>query len=181
MEAIPADLPLQLDMVRHLVKLRIGEGRLQPRLVETLNAFAHGIGFRSEASLQGQCAQYARAYKDSFAPFFLQRQHVLENLLINTIVRRLFPFGAKLLDVQAVPEPTREFAMLATEFALIKGVLIGVAGFYKEAFSEAVVAKTVQVMSKYFEHNSVFLARAHELLMARQLDDARGLTKLLRN
>jgi lysine-N-methylase len=179
--AIPADLALQLDVVMQLVKLRIGDGRLQPRLRETLNAFADGVGFPHETTLEGQCTQYALGYARHYAPFFGRHPHILENLLINMIFRGLFPLGKKLFDAEVRPEPAREFAMLATEFALIKGVLIGVAAWHKEKFSTAHVVQTVQVITKYFEHNSAFLSKAYELLVARKLDDARGLTMLLRN
>ena len=179
--AIPADLALQLDMVMQLVRLRIGDGRIQPRLRETLNAFADGVGYPHEETLEGQSRQYALGYARHYAPFFGKKPHILENLLINMIFRGLFPLGKKLFDVEATPEPGKEFAMLATEFALIKGVLIGVAAWHKEKFSTEHVVQTVQVITKYFEHNSAFLSRAYELLVARKLDDARGLTMLLRN
>ncbi len=75
----------------------------------------------------------------------------------------------------------REFALLAIQFALIKGLLIGVAGFHKEAFSSEHVVQTVQSASKHFEHHPDFLEEAQALLIANKLDNARGLTMLVRN
>jgi hypothetical protein len=97
------------------------------------------------------------------------------------IFRRVFPFGPQLFDRQVAPEPANQFAFLATDFALIKGLLIGVAGGHKEAFSTEHVVQTVQAAVKHFEHDSDFLTKAHRLLVEKKLDSAQGLTMLLRN
>jgi len=75
----------------------------------------------------------------------------------------------------------REFALLATQFALIKGLLIGVSGSRREAFSESDVIHTVQAATKHFEHHPQFLDSMHELLVANGRDNPHGLTMLVRN
>jgi lysine-N-methylase len=180
-ETIPADLALQLTMVMEMVKLRMEAVASSPRLAETLNAFLQGIEQSNPTTLEGQCAEYAAAYERFYAPFFAKYPHVMENLLINMILRKLFPFGVKLFDLKAAQEPAKEFALLATEFALLKGLLIGVAGCHREAFSIEHVVQTVQIATKHFEHNTGFLPKAHGLLTDRKLDNAQGLTMLLRN
>jgi lysine-N-methylase len=181
MEAIPADLALQLDMVMRLVQLRMDGTVMNSRLAECLNAFVEGVGYGRETTLKGQSALYAAAHERFYAPFFLKHPHMLENYLVDMIFRRLFPFSTKLFDAAAKPEPAREYALLAIDFALVKGLLIGVAGFYQEAFSTEHVLQTVQSVFKHFEHNPDFLSNAHQLLVSRGCEDARGLTMLLRN
>ena len=184
-ETIPADLTLQLGMVLEMVKLRFQNALQAPRLFECFDAFSKGIGNGPGATLQSMSIEYGAAYDHYFAPFFVKHPHILENYLINMIFRRLSPFGVptngKLLDRAATPEPAKEFALLATDFALIKGLLIGVAGAYKEAFSVEHVVHTIQSASKHFEHNHEVLARAHQILVDKKLDNAHGLTMLLRN
>ena len=85
------------------------------------------------------------------------------------------------LDAAPACHPSYAFALLATDFALIKGMLIGVAGGRKESFSSEHVVQTVQSITKHFEHNSEFVARSHQVLVDRKLDNANGLTLLLRN
>ena len=75
----------------------------------------------------------------------------------------------------------RESALLTAQFALIKGLLIGVAGFHREEFSTAHVVHTVQAASKHFEHHTEFLTRAHALLVEKRMDGQMGLAILLRN
>jgi lysine-N-methylase len=181
METIPADLPLQLDLVLELVKLNVGGLRVSPRFNGVLEDFAAGVGYGRETALAGQSALYASAYRTRFVPFFQKHPHILENYLLNALFRGLFPFGQKLMDPQAQIEPARNFALLAIQFALVKGLLIGVAGAKGEAFSLGDVVQTVQCASKHFDHNPDFLDRSYRLLASRELDNARGLTMLLRN
>lgn len=180
-ETIQPDLTLQLGMVLELVKLRGSDALQAPRLVECLDAFARGVGYQPESTLQTMSNEYGVAYRRYFEPFFQERPYILENYLINMVFRRLFPFGEKLFDRKVAPEPAKEFALLATEFALIKGLLIGVAGGHKETFSTDHVVQTVQTACKHFEHNVEFLGKAHKILADLNLDNAHGLTMLLRN
>jgi lysine-N-methylase len=181
MEKIPADTALQLDVVLQLAGLcrnRISTGA---RFVECLEAFKLGIGFAPGATMETLIAGYAEACCQHYAPFFRAQPHILENYLVNAIFRRQFPFGPKDGHIVAEPETAREFALLATQFTLIKGLLIGVAGFHKEQFSAAHVIHTVQAASKHFDHHPQFLDEAHALLVSTGRDNAHGLTMLLRN
>jgi lysine-N-methylase len=180
-ETIPADLTLQLGMVLELVKLRSSYALQAPRFVECIDVFARGVGYGPESTLQTMSAEYGAAYERYFEPFFEEHPYILENYLINMVFRRLFPFGEKLFDRKATPEPAKEFALLATDFASIKGLLIGVAGGHKEAFSTEHVVQTVQTACKHFEHNAEFLRKAHQILVDVKLDNAHGLTMLLCN
>jgi lysine-N-methylase len=180
-ETIPADLTLQLGMVLELVKLRHDNALQAPRFVECIDDFARGVGYGPGSTLESMCVEYRASYENYFAPFFDEHPYILENYLINLIFHRLFPFGAKLFDRAAVPEPAKEFALLATDFALIKGLLIGVSGGQKESFSSEHIVHTVQTAAKHFEHNPQFLLNAHHILESLKLDNAHGLTMLLRN
>jgi lysine-N-methylase len=183
-ETIPADLTLQLGMVLELVKLRANQALQAPRLFECIDAFAKGIGYEAGATLQDMSTAYGAAHERYFAPFFDRNPHILENYLINMIFRRLTPLGTPAngkLSHRLPPEPVKEFALLATEFALVKGLLIGVAGGFGESFSAEHVVQTVQSVSKRFEHNPEFPSKVYHILLDKRLDNAHGLTMLLRN
>lgn len=181
MEVIPADLPLQLEIVLELVAQRVNNIYLGPKLLQVLEEFAAGIGHSREASIEDQVKRYRHAYDKFYAPFFLRRPHILENYLLNLVLRDLFPFGEKLSNPKATPEPGRAFAHLVIQFALIKCLLIGVAGARGSRFSSADVIRTVYTAFRHFEHYPQFLSNAYELLEQRQLNDIRGLAMLLRN
>jgi len=181
MEALPVDRNAQLDVVLRLAGLMLHKSNIRPRFVECVQAFTTGIGNGPGATLDSLGAHYARAHDRYFAPFFDRHPHILENYLINSIVQRRFPFGKGELGAGAEPLMVREFALLAAQFALMRGLLIGVAGFQGAAFCAAHVVHTVQAASKHFEHHPKFLAMAHALLVESRMDGARGLAILLRN
>jgi lysine-N-methylase len=181
MDSIQADLPLQLDMVLRLAGLRLPRTHVGQRFLDTVEEFKSGIGNGPGATMESLTAKYAEAHERWYAPFFAAHPHVLENMLVNAVFRSLFPFGRKSGEPNAVLDMEREFALLATQFALMKGLLIGVAGHCREAFGAEHVVKTVQAASKHFEHHPGFLDEAYGLLVGRKLDNARGLTMLVRN
>lgn len=187
METIPADLALQLDLVLQLVHLRVNRigskpgAALNPRLLESLREFAQGIGMDEGAGIANCASAYAEAYERHYAPFFRRHSHILENYLINAIFRETFPFGKTFFSKEARPEFGKTFTLLAVQFALVKGLLIGVAGFQKDRFNPDHVVRTVQTAIRYFEHSPEFLEKALALLASREMDNARGLTMLVRN
>jgi lysine-N-methylase len=181
METLPVDRKAQLDIVLRLAGLMLHRSNVRPRFVECVQAFTAGIGNGPGATLDSLGAHYAFAHDRYFAPFFSRHPHILENYLINTILRRQFPFGREGMRTGASPQMTREFALLTAQFALTRGLLIGVAGRHGAAFSTAHVVHTVQSASKHFEHHPEFLSMAHALLVESRMDGARGLAILLRN
>jgi lysine-N-methylase len=142
-----------------------------------VQAFTAGIGNGPGVTLESLAARCAQVHDRYYAPFFDRHPEMLENYLVNTILRCRFPFGKAGTPILMA----REAALLTAQFALIKGFLIGVAGYHRESFSAEHVVHTVQAMSKHFEHHQEFLVRAHELLMESRMDGARGLAILLRN
>jgi lysine-N-methylase len=181
MDTILPDLPQQLEMVLRLASLQLPRSHIGPRFLETAQAFAQGLGNSPYATMQTLQAAYSEAYTRFYEPFFAHHPHILENLLINHVFRALFPFGQTAGAINTGATMAREFSLLATQFALFKGLLIGVAGRYREKLSTEHVIKTIQSASKHFEHHPRFLDEVHALLVSAQLDNVRGLTMLLKN
>lgn len=180
METFPIDAALQLDVVLRLAGMVLRYSNVHPRFAECVEAFKAGIGNGPGATLESLTAHYVQAHDQFYAPFFDRHPYILENYLVNTIVRCQFPLreGAQ---GGASPSMAREYALLTAQFALMKGLLIGVAGCHGEAFSTDHVVHTVQAASRHFEHHPDFLNQAHALLVESQMDGARGLAILLRN
>jgi lysine-N-methylase len=181
METLPVDRAAQLDVVLRLAGLLLHRSNVRPRFVECVQAFTAGIGNGPGVTLESLAAQYSRAHDRFYEPFFRRHPHIMENYLINMIARCQFPFGREAMRNGAEPQMGHEFAVLAAQFALMKGLLIGVAGFHREAFSAEHVVHTVQAAAKHFEHHPEFLKMAHGLLVESRMDGARGLAILLRN
>lgn len=180
METLPTDNVSQLDVVLKLAGMLLKHSNTLPRFTECVHAFTTGIGNGPGATLESLAAHYALAHDRFYAPFFDRHPHILENYLINTMLRCQFPLreGTR---TGAQPSMTHEYALLTAQFALMKGLLIGVAGAHREAFSTEHVVHTVQAASRHFEHHPHFLAQAQALLEESQIDGPRGLAVLLRN
>lgn len=181
MNTLPVDQAQQLDVVLLLAGMLLRESYLRPRFVGCVQAFTEGIGNGAGATLESLTAGYAAAHDRYYAPFFQKHPHVLENYLTNTIFRCRFPFGSDWAKTGAAPSMARESALLTAQFALMKGLLIGVAGFHREQFCAGHVVHTMQAASKHFEHHTDFLTRAHALLVEERMDGQLGLAILLRN
>jgi len=181
METLPLDRSAQLDVVLRLAGLMLHRSTVSARFSACVEAFTTGIGNGPGATLESLTRQYTLAHDNSFAPFIRHHPHILENYLANTIIRCLFPYGREGMQPGMAPQMAREFARLTAQFALIRGLLIGVAGFHGTAFSTAHVVSTVQSAAKHFEHHPEFLKLAYELLLESRMDGARGMAILLRN
>jgi lysine-N-methylase len=181
METLPVDHAQQLDVVLRLAGMLLHRSNLRPRFLECIQAFTQGIGNGPTATLESLTACYAEAHDYHFAPFFERHPYILENYLINTIFRCRFPFGRDWARNGSAPSMSREFALLTAQFALIKGLLIGVAGFHRDGLSTDHVVHTFQAASKHFEHHTEFLTQAHALLVESRMDGALGMAILLRN
>ncbi len=181
MNTLPVDHAQQLDLVLLLAGMLLHRSHLRPRFVECVQAFTKGIGNGEGATLESLTVRYSAAYEHYYAPLFQRHPYVLENYLINTIFRCRFPFGRDWAQTHTMPSMTRESTLLTAQFALMKGLLIGVAGFHREHFSASHVVHTVQAASKHFEHHPEFLTMAHALLVEKRMDGQLGLAILLRN
>jgi len=181
MDVLPSDHTAQLDVVLQLAGLLLSRSNITPRFIECIQAFTQGIGNGPTATLQSLTENYSRSHDLYYASYIQQRPHVLENYLINTIFRCQFPFGRDWSRTGTTPTVSREFILLTTQFALVKGLLIGISGTYREHFADQHLVHTIQTASKHFEHHPEFLTQAHALLVSTHMDDARGNAILLRN
>jgi lysine-N-methylase len=181
MDALPVESALQLDVVLRLAGMLLHRCNAQPRFTDCVQAFGSGIGNSASATFESLTINYVRAHDRFYAPFFDRHPHILENYLINTVLRCQFPFGPAGMEPNATPSIIREYALLTGQFALMKGLLIGVAGHHREAFSTDHVVHTVQTASKHFEHHSEFLDDAYTLLVNSNMAAERGAVILLKN
>lgn len=180
-EVLPLDLQSQLDAVLRLAGVMLDKSILPQRFLDCLGKFAAGIGNRPDATLEMLTACFTAAHDRYFGPFMDRHPQVMENFLINTMVRNYFPFGREALNGGRVPPMARQFAILMAQFSLMKGLLIGVSGFHGEDFAMEHVIHTVQSASKHFDHHPEFPRLAFELLAQSNLHGLHGAAILLRN
>lgn len=181
MEALPIDASAQMDALLRLAGVMLNKSNVSARFVECIHAFTTGIGNGPAATLETLTAGYQAANDRFFEPFVARHPHILENYLINTVLRCEFPFGRACRIPGTALSATREFTSLVAQFSLMKGLLVGVAGFHQENFSTEHVVHTVQAASKHFDHHPEFPKLAYELLVELRLAGLNGAAVLLRS
>lgn len=148
MDGIPARTDAQVTMVLETVHRYLARARLG-RIRECLEDFLSGIQFARTTTMETWAKAYAEAYSCYYAPFLQQHPHVFENWLTNYVFRNRFPFGEVAEHEDSMQN---EYVFLCLEFAIIKGLLIGIAGHYREEFCLDQVVKVVQSAAKVIEH-----------------------------
>jgi lysine-N-methylase len=103
-----------------------------------------------------------------------QHPHVFENWLVNYVFRNRLPFG-KMTEHEGSMQ--NEYVFLCLEFAIIKGLLIGIAGRYREAFCLDHVVKVVQSVAKAIEHYEPL----REIINWKGLSEPISMAALLKN
>ena len=114
------------------------------------------------------------------APFFAERPHILENYLLNYVYRTLFPFGREASAHITQQGIFGEYLLMVTQYTLVYGLLVGMAGHGREAFGEEHVVKLVQSFSKTVEHSPSYLKEINQLIESRGLGDPEGIATLLK-
>jgi lysine-N-methylase len=158
MDDIPAQTTLQLRAVLEVIHRHLELQLNDPshiRFRECVQDFLKGIRYEPSSPIENLIPFYAEAHARHYEPFFQARPLLLENYLVNYVFRTRFPFG---VNPQGEPnDPQTEYLLMGIQYAAIKGLLIGMAGHYQEAFTEEHVVKLVQSFSKAVEHCQKFL------------------------
>ena len=152
MEGIPVRAAAQVQMVAQVAFGYLSQHKPELcRIHECLQDFLHGVDYGADASLEAYTERYSRAYEHDYRPFMDEHPFLLENYLVNHIFRVVFPFGQD--AKRCFERPQQEFLMLCLEFAVMKGLLIGMAGRYGDRFAVEHVVKLVQCLAKTLEHD----------------------------
>jgi lysine-N-methylase len=176
----------QLEIVVELIVGRIGSDYTSPRFLECYKEFMLGLEWTAQSTMEDIGARYAAAYSQYYAPFMSRHEYMLEHYLVNYVHGSLFPFGPQestqnLGVPHVVDSISKQYILMAAYYAIIKTVLIGMAGFHKKEFSTAHVIKLIQTCAKTFEHSVAFPARAFEILREHGIENCIGMAVLIQN
>jgi lysine-N-methylase len=184
LESIPAQPRLKLSVILKLTDARVQDKESGTRFRDTFWTFVEGIGAGLDATAKDDkddLQRYLEAEQRYHRPFFARSPFILENYLLNYIFQKLFPFG---IEENPRFRPRRifeEYVLLATQFAWIDALLIGVAGHHKEAFAEEHVVQVIQSFCRAVEHNRYVLISINEFMANLQLDTLQGMAVMLKN
>lgn len=176
MSGLPA---VQLNAILWLTNQRIAVKGCGARFQETYWAFIEGIGSRPGEAAGDDLTRYREANEQYAKPFFARHPEMLENYLLNYVFGNLFPFGSEGGQRAEPRSLVAEYLLLATQFAWVKGLMIGVAGRYREAFGADEVVRTIQSFAREVEHDASFLQTMMAYMRAEGMDNLEGVAVLL--
>lgn len=174
----------QLEAVLELIVSRIGAEYISPRFLECYREFMRGLGWSGESTMEELAARYHEALESYCLPFIRRHEHLFENYLVNYMFRTLFPYGRKQRDLKVVLDSSGEsmrsaYLLLGAHYAIIRAMLIGMAGLHQDNLSMEHVVKLVQSCTKAFQHSNSFSEVVLRCLAKFSDDPARGVAMLV--
>jgi lysine-N-methylase len=175
MDEIRAQPELQLQLVMELLRLRLTEPPVPARFIECVQDFESGLGVATATNEQQILDSYANGYRIFYQPLLARHPQLIENYLMNYVFKNGYPFSKT-----ESPGTEVEHLSLCIHAALIQTLLIGMAAHHQEAFDTGHVVKLVQSLARTFEHSKRSIEQIAGFVRARELNNPRGITLLLR-
>jgi lysine-N-methylase len=165
----------QVEILSDLLVVRLNGDPCPRRFLECYQEFINGLQWTAESTMHEVGVRYAEAYSRYYAPFMSRHGHILENFLVSYVHRTLFPLGTpesneRLRNARAPSPVAAQYMLLAAHFAIVKGLLIGMAAFHQSALDTGHVVKLIQSCSKTFEHSVTYPASALDILTSSSLN-----------
>jgi lysine-N-methylase len=174
MDGIPAQTMAQLAAVIEVAHRLQTKNAVFVRMHECLRDFMSGIRYNASVPIEQMAPNYTEAYHSYYQPFFEKHPQILENYLSNYVFRTQFPSGP--VAPGEPNTPLTAYLLMSLQYAVVKGLLIGMAGHYRGTFSQQHVVKLIQCFAKQVEHCSDFLIGINKDLVT-----ATGMALLLKN
>ncbi|MBK1674898.1 hypothetical protein CKO35_16720 [Ectothiorhodospira shaposhnikovii] len=172
LDQIVEDATLQMKLAKEVLTQKVAAGGAKDLLTLFVQSLV-GIGFNSEDTDEDNARRYQAVCREWYEPFMGQREYILENYLVNHVFGNLFPMNRK--------TPMDAFAMMAVQYAVIKMLLVGQAGLYKDQFAESHVVTVIQKFVKAVEHNPQFLKKIYDQMGEKGLLSMAYMAILVRN
>jgi lysine-N-methylase len=181
MESMPTNRALKLRVLFKLVSQRAEDKTCGNRFIDTYWNFVEGIG-SSEGAKPGEDVERMHDAEELYhRPFFAERPHIFENYLLNYMFRTLFPFG-RARSADFLPRSIfDEYILMTTQFAIVNGLLIGIAGHFRNKFSEEHVVKTIQSFTREVDHDPMALNSIVDFMHRTHLGSLVGMSVLLKD
>lgn len=178
--ALKPNRALRVEIAMRLSDERVRDQTAGRRFKDTYWSFVEGLASEGGPGGQDDLGNFEHAERMYYRPFVEAHPHVLENFLVNYIYQRLFPFGRAGGVTLRERWIFEEFLLLATQFAWMETLLIGVAGSAREQFNGVQVVETVQSFHRAVEHYPEVSEGMLAFLRSRRMDNLSGMAVLLR-
>jgi lysine-N-methylase len=156
---VGANLPLRIETIVELILTRITTEFTNKRFLESYREFMQGLSWGDGTSMDQLGENFLAAHTRYYQPFIASHGHIFENYLVNYANRGLYPLGPQastygLGEAQIQRSLHESFILMAAHFSIIETLLVGMAGFYKEAFAVDHIIRAVSTATRTFEHST---------------------------
>ena len=160
---------VQLITILELIVSRITSDFTGRRFLECYQEFMQGLEWTQESNLKDIGILYSEAYTSYYASFIAQHEDLMERYLINYVYKNLFPLGRLESNQKAGIHHAEnsisvQCMLMMAHYAIIRTLLIGMAGLHKSNFAIDHAIKGIQSTTKAFQHSTSFPARALDIL-----------------
>jgi len=174
------DLELQLQVTTILLNHRLQETRCPERFAEYYNKVLSDIGYETEP-FSVSVKHYSKSYQDYYLPFEAKYGYILENYLVNYVFKSLFPLGPTTSLYKNERSLYAEYILLVCNFALVKTLLVGMAGYYEGNIGPDEAISIIQNYSKAVEHNLGYQQKLVQFIEASNMASNAALAILIKN
>ncbi len=181
MEGIPIQAPQQLH-----VAMEFGASAARDRsgrFDECFKEFLQGIRYDPTQALESCVPAYTEASVNYYRPFMEAQPFILENYLLDYIFGQRLPL-TKNPDKPGelvLRDPHAAYFSMCIRFAVIQTMLIGMAGFHRQAFDTQHVVKLVYSFTRAADHGEKFQLNIERYLKEANLIGPNGMALLLKN
>ncbi|MFT4412560.1 flagellin lysine-N-methylase [Fredinandcohnia humi] len=157
----PTSIRKQMETGRKFIDMGLFTGLKDKRYIECILEVLEGLEFTNNNLEQKSIDLYKEIYRNSYTPFLLKHEHILENYAVSYCFKNLFPIN-KNNDV------FDSYCLLIANFSLIKMLIIGLMAKYKDSFNNSHVVKVIQTHTRNVEHHPQHLDQIIEFLKLEQ-------------
>jgi lysine-N-methylase len=167
-----SDLSFQVQLITPIINQSTKHLPKTNRFLQYYNDFLQGIGTVNDSGCTLTASMYVEASRNWFQPFMETNPYIMENYLVNYVFQRLFPL--------IHPNVYDSYTTLVLTYVMIKVLLVGLAGNYREKFCTNQVLALIQSYTKTFD-NTPFLGDVFNTLKHHGLNTMHSLAMLIKN
>ncbi|HMM19530.1 MAG TPA: flagellin lysine-N-methylase [Selenomonadales bacterium] len=167
LDEIPAQDDVQLGLLLQLFQYRFTTA-VTPKFLECSKKFTEVIAPEEELKDEVVAQRFKEAFEHYYIPFMNDHEYILENYLVHQV------FKSKL-------QLFSDYVLLVLNYAIVKLLLVGIAGYYKETFSTDHAIELIYSFSRNIEHNVQYLDEIYRMFEENELNTLPYMAILLRN
>ena len=189
-ESVIKTIPLQpaalLKVLMILIEYRLKTGITGKRFCDCFAESKEGLRYLPDITDNELAIRYSHAKSCYYDHFMSRHEFIYENYFVNYLFKTLFPFGPQQSpfpkEMYMVPKGIFiEYFLLVFHYAMIKNLLIGISGFYKNDFGEEQIIRLIQSFDKNIGRDIPYLQRMLQFCEENKMENFACTAMLIKN